>query len=179
MTFFTYVTPFLGFFLLTKPWTCLRNDKVALSPLFPLHPGELGRCVDPEVCDAKWSSGEAVQLVHSAQQTRHSDMVAEQEVMYILREWGAGTTSTPPRCSPSCKAGWRSDRWRKERFASHRFVVNQQTDGKTKAIRCFRWWKVFVLLVEALLVRISQEPPVLPDFHQTLDSITHFQIFII
>lgn len=40
------------------------------------------------------------------------------------------------------------------------------------------WW-VSGLLVETLLVWIPQEPPVLPDFHQTLDFIAQLQIFII
>lgn len=40
-------------------------------------------------------------------------------------------------------------------------------------------WCVSGLLVETLLVRIPQEPPVLPDFHQTLDFIAQLQVFII
>lgn len=45
---------------------------------------------------------------------------------------------------------------------------------------CFRFGGGFFnLLVNTLLVGISQKPPVLPDFYQTLDLITQLQIFII
>lgn len=127
--------------------------------------------------------------------TRTAMQQLSRNLKYIPRGRGVGTTSAPRRCSPSCTAGERSGRWRERRgrIISHRNQrglgtgwvetsrrsLSRQTGEHSDTWVAQSPWCVSGLLVETLLVWIPQEPPVLPNFHQTLDFIAQLQVFII